>query len=151
LVGTGVQLAAEKLVEQEGVGAHHLDPVEPGVDRAAGGGHKILRHAAHFVGRQRTRHAGCDGAGLAILADRIDGGAGHLTRRYRGDIAWLDRDMRHAPDVPELCEYPAALVMHRLGNGAPALGLFVGVQARSIEIATSFVGDRQALGDDQAR
>ena len=57
--------------------------------------------------------------------------------------------MGQPADVPELSENLAALGVDRIGDLAPALGLLIGIQAGGVKVATTFVRDGQALGNDQ--
>ncbi|MNN30044.1 hypothetical protein D3C81_1436780 [compost metagenome] len=52
--------------------------------------------------------------------------------------------------MPELRKNLPALGMYGVGDFTPAWQMFISVNARGEKIATSFVGNRQAFGDQQA-
>ena len=58
--------------------------------------------------------------------------------------------MRNPTDVPELKHDLAALGVHSLGYRTPGADLFLGPDARGIEIALGHRTDRTCFRDDQA-
>ena len=117
-------------MQQVAVGGVHLDTVETGVDRVAGGGHEVGDQAGDLVGLGRTGYV----VGLAAV------GGHHLARRLHGARrdglhAVLVVGVRDAAGVHQLGDDDTVAGVHGVGDEAPAGDLLVGVEARDVEVA----------------
>ena len=143
-VGAGVGGLAEELVDQVAVGRVHLDAVETGLDRVAGGGDELLDDAGDLVGLERARGRHVD---LAVGGDHLAvGGQG---ARGDGLEAALVVGVRDPADVHQLGDDVAASGVDGVGDLAPAGELLGGVEAGGVEVALADRAGLRALGDDQ--
>jgi len=143
-VGALVGAVGQELVQQVAVRAVQLDPVQTGLDGAAGGVDELRDDPRQLVGGQLARHL----EGLHAL--RGEHLAGRRDRRRRDGALAGDRGVADATGVHELHEDPAVLLVDRVGDQAPAGDLGVGVQAGGVRVALADGRRLGALGDDEA-
>ncbi|MNN36999.1 hypothetical protein D3C81_1509200 [compost metagenome] len=96
LVGAGIELAAQELVEQERVGGHQFDAIEARIHRTTRRRGEVLNDTLDLIGGQGARLARQHRPFLARLDPCVDhrGGRRHVARRHRRDVARLQRDVR---------------------------------------------------------
>ena len=129
-IAAGVGFVLQKLVDQIAIGGMNFHAIKTGtlgVFRTFGIGGDNAGYFRSFEG------AWCDV--IFLRAQQRDmSGRLNRARRDRQFTIQVDR-VGYAPDVPELCENPPALVMHGLGHQFPAFDLLIRPQARRIGIA----------------
>src|SRR5260370_38632325 len=108
------------------MGAMGLDASEICLKCSDSAAPKIFDDPRDFIKRQRARLGdigeGAADKGLALGADR--------RRRDRRAAIRLQRGVRNAPDMPDLDEDAAAMLMQPVRYFSPAPDLFLGMEAR---------------------
>ncbi len=123
-----------------------FDAVEAGGKRVSGRAAVLLDDGRNFLGLKRARRDARLEAGLGIRRSR----GADRRRCHRQRAAGLQRWMRHAADMLELYEHPAAFGVNRLGHEPPSLDLRRCVEARGECIASPLRRDIGSFRDDQA-
>ena len=117
-------------MDQVAVGGVHLDAVEAGLDRVAGGADVLLDDGGDLVGLEGARGR------VRLLAVGGDHLAGRGDGARRDDLLAAGVvGVRDAAGVHELGDDAAAVGVHGVGDAAPAGELLVGVDAGGVQVA----------------
>ncbi|CAL9552033.1 hypothetical protein SUDANB105_04440 [Streptomyces sp. enrichment culture] len=144
LVGAAVGVPGEELVQQTAVRGVHLDALEPGVERAPGGGREAGDGGADVVAGHLAGH---DGRPVPF---RGEDRAGQRDRRGGERYVAAGRGVADPAAVLELEEHPPARVPHRVGDPPPAGPVRRGVDGGDVRVGLPDRVGRRGLGDDQA-
>src|SRR5260370_24397058 len=127
------------------MGAMGLDASEICLKCSDSAAPKIFDDPRDFIKRQRARLGdigeGAADKGLALGADR--------RRRDRRAAIRLQRGVRNAPDMPDLDEDAAAMLMHAVRYFSPARHLLFGIDSARALITLALLRNLARLGDQE--